>query len=51
MDDWILSTYNIPSVTGEIGNENDFINEWTVQSADKAYQITSDNLPWIEHTY
>ena len=37
MDDWILATYNIPSVTGEIGNEDDFIDEWTVQSADKAY--------------
>jgi hypothetical protein len=28
MDDWILATFNIPSVTGELGNENDFIEEW-----------------------
>ena len=33
MDDWILSNYNIPSVTGEIGNEGDFIDEWTAKSA------------------
>jgi hypothetical protein len=37
MDDWILATYNIPSVTGEIGNIEDFIEEWTVKSSDKAF--------------
>lgn len=51
MDDWILATYNIPSVTGEIGNEADFQDEWTVQSPQKAYQITRDNIAWLEHTY
>jgi hypothetical protein len=43
MDDWILSTYNIPAVTGEIGDESDFRDEWTVNSADKAYEIISSN--------
>ena len=51
MDDWILSTYNIPAVTGEIGDESDFRDEWTVNSADKAYEIISSNQPWLEHTY
>jgi hypothetical protein len=49
MDDWVLATYNIPSVTGEIGNSNDFIDEWTAKSLDKAYSIVNDNSPWIEH--
>ena len=51
MDDWILATYNIPSVTGEIGSIDDFIDEWTVKSADKAYQIVTENQPWLEHTF
>ena len=51
MDDWVLATYNIPSVTGEIGNVDDFKEEWTVNSADKAYEIISSNQPWLEHTY
>ena len=51
MDDWILATYNIPSITGEIGNIEDFIDEWTVKSADKAYELVTQNEPWIEHTF
>ena len=51
MDDWVLATYNIPSVTGEIGNESDFVEEWTVSSPEKAYDIISKNQPWLEHTY
>ena len=37
MDDWVLATYNIPSVTGEIGNESDFNDEWTAKSKNMAY--------------
>lgn len=51
MDDWILATYNIPSITGEIGNIDDFIDEWTVISADKAFEIVTANEPWLEHTF
>ena len=50
MDDWVLATYNIPSVTGEIGNQADFEDEWTAKSKERAYQIVRDNNPWIEHT-
>tara|TARA_B110000285_G_scaffold103429_1_gene117730 strand:+ start:265 stop:435 length:171 start_codon:yes stop_codon:yes gene_type:complete len=51
MDDWVLATFNIPSVTGELGNQDDFIEEWQVKSADMAWSILSDNTNWIEHTY
>lgn len=51
MDDWVLATYNIPSVTGEIGNESDFLDEWTVSSENKAFEILTQNQPWLEHTY
>jgi hypothetical protein len=43
MDDWVLATYNIPSVTGEIGNESDFLDEWTVSSENKAFEILTQN--------
>jgi len=51
MDDWILATFNIPSVTGELGNESEFIDEWTIKDSDKAFKILIDNNPWVEHTY
>ena len=51
MDDWVLATFNIPSVTGELGNQDDFIEEWQVKSSDMAWNILTDNTNWIEHTY
>lgn len=51
MDDWVLATFNIPSVTGELGNQDDFIEEWQVKSSDLAWNILKDNNNWIEHTY
>ena len=50
MDDLVLATYNIPSVTGEVGNQADFEDEWTAKSKDRAFTIVKDNSPWIEHT-
>jgi hypothetical protein len=51
MDDWVLATFNIPSVTGELGNQDDVIEEWQVKSSDLAWNILKDNNNWIEHTY
>lgn len=51
MDDWVLSTFNIPSVTNELGTEDQYTDAWTVQSVDTGYQLVNENLPWLEHTY
>ncbi len=37
MDDWIVKSYNIPSVTVELGNNHDFIYEWKIESAETAF--------------
>jgi hypothetical protein len=36
MDDWVLATYNIPSVTAELGNESQYEAEWTVKNKETA---------------
>jgi hypothetical protein len=51
MDDWVLSTFGIPSVTNELGNENQYIGEWTIKNKDEALKICQDNSHWLEHTY
>jgi len=28
MDDWVLSTFNIPSITNELGTEDQFVDAW-----------------------
>lgn len=33
MDDWILATFNIPSVTNELGTDSQFSNGWVVNNA------------------
>jgi hypothetical protein len=39
MDDWVLATYNIPSVTAELGDENQYLGEWTVKDRSTALSI------------
>jgi hypothetical protein len=51
MDDYILSTFGIPSVTNELGNDTQYIGEWTVKNKDEALRICEDNSHWLEHTY
>lgn len=51
MDDWVLSTFNIPSVTNELGTEDQYTDSWTAQSSSTAYQLVNENLPWVEHVY
>lgn len=51
MDDWVLSTFNIPSVTNELGTEDQYTDAWTVQSVSTGYQLCNENLQWLEHTY
>ena len=51
MDDWVLSTFGIPSITNELGNETQYIGEWTVKNKEEALRICQDNSHWLEHTY
>lgn len=51
MDDWVLQTLGIPSVTNELGNENQFHRSWEVQSREIARDIVLENTPWLEFVY
>lgn len=51
MDDWVLENLGIPSVTNEIGREDQYHNEWEVKSREDAREIVLANTPWLEFTY
>lgn len=43
MDDWILSELNIPSITNELGRDNQYSGEWQVKSKEIAFSILQEN--------
>jgi hypothetical protein len=47
MDDWILATYGIPSITSELGNDGQYVNDWQNKSPEEALSIIKDNGDWI----
>lgn len=51
MDDWVLQTLGIPSVTNELGDEHQFHREWEVVSREAARDIVLENSPWLEFTF
>mmetsp|Transcript_31175 Transcript_31175/g.47705 ORF Transcript_31175/g.47705 Transcript_31175/m.47705 type:complete len:114 (+) Transcript_31175:1561-1902(+) len=51
MDDWILGTLDIPSVTAELGFEDSYVAQWTIKSKAEALKICEDNEQWLEHTF
>jgi hypothetical protein len=50
MDDWVLATFNIPSITSELGTEDEFIggwfwsNRWNIESCKDPIIHISSNL-------
>ena len=48
-DDFITATYKIPSVTSEIGYDNQFIEDWVVKSKEQALDIVKLNSQWIDY--
>ena len=50
-DDYITASYGIPSVTSEIGNPNQFINDFVIRSKEDAYEIVSQNSKWLDYVF
>ena len=51
MDDWILGTLDIPSVTAELGFVDSYIDQWTIKSRSEALKLCQDNSQWLEHVF
>ena len=52
MDDWVLSELNIPSITNELGTQDQYSDEkWLVKSKEDAMKICSDNSQWLDFVY
>jgi len=49
-NDYILKTFNIPSVSPELGNDNLFSSDFFLPYAFVAREVMRDNHPWIFHT-
>jgi len=50
-DDYILSTYGIPSVTSEMGFFGQYIQDWRCQSKAVCFEILRENSRWIEYIF
>lgn len=48
-DDYVLAQFGIPSVTAELGENDDFIADWQCKNSQTCFNILSLNAPWIEH--
>ena len=50
-DDYMLSTYGIPSVTAEMGFYGQFTDDWTCSNKQICYDIIKENTRWIEYVF
>jgi len=50
-DDYMLSTYGIPSVTAEMGFYGQFVDDWTCSNKQICYDIIKENTRWIEYVF
>ena len=46
-DDFITATYGIPSITAELGDGSEFIQQWVAASKEGAYHILLQNFSWL----
>lgn len=49
-NDWITKTFNIPSVSPELGNDNLLSADFFLPFKFVAREVLRDNHPWIKHT-
>jgi hypothetical protein len=50
-DDYMLSTFGIPSVTAEMGFFGQYIEDWRCSSKAICYEILRENTRWIEYIF
>lgn len=48
-DDYVLSEIGIPSVTAELGENDDFLNDWVCKNSQTCFNVLSLNTPWMEY--
>ena len=48
-DDYVLSKFGIPSVTAELGANDEYLDTWMCKDERSCFNILSENAPWIEY--
>lgn len=49
--DWITHELKIPAAEAEIGDWSDYNKMWFPHTPHRAFEIISENMDWLEHTY
>ena len=50
-DDFITATYGIPSVTAELGDGSEFLQQWVAASKEGAFHILMQNFSWVQYIF
>ena len=50
-DDYVMSTFGIPSITSEMGFFGQYYKDWQCQSKGTCFEILRDNSRWIEYIF
>jgi len=48
-DDYVLSKFGIPSVTAELGANDEYLDTWMCKDERSCFNILAENAPWIEY--
>jgi hypothetical protein len=48
-DDYVMSTFGIPSVTAEMGYDGQYFKEWMCKNKKTSFDILSENANWMEY--
>ena len=50
-NDYILDTFNIPSITPELANDDYYSNDFFLPYDFVSRSVVRDNYPWVFHTF
>jgi len=50
-DDYMLLTYGIPSITSEMGQDEEYIEDWKCKTSAICFDILDSNSKWMEYLF
>ena len=50
-DDYMMATYGVPSVTSEMGFDEEYVDNWVCKTSSICYDILTQNSKWIDYVF
>jgi hypothetical protein len=50
-DDYITENFAIPSVTAEIGDPGNFVQQWVAKDKESAFNVLNQNIQWVDYIF